>query len=178
MGGAAGFPSIFCYSSGKTNRFSMRRKGGDMRVGEFCSREVIFVGKDETIQEAARLMRKHHVGNVVVVEERGGARFPLGILTDRDIVVELVATEIALDAVSIGDAMSFELLTAREGDSLIEAVGKMQEKGVRRIPVVDERGALVGILAIDDLLEVISEQLSGLVKVIAREQEREREIRH
>ncbi|MBE0598072.1 MAG: CBS domain-containing protein [Desulfuromonadales bacterium] len=149
-----------------------------MRVGEFCSREVIIVGKDETIQEAARLMREHHVGDVVVVEEREGGRHPVGILTDRDIVVELLAAGIALDAVSIGDAMSFELATAREGDGLIETIGQMQEKGVRRIPVVDARGDLVGILAIDDLLEVVSEQLSGLVKVIAREQEREREIRH
>jgi CBS domain-containing protein len=149
-----------------------------MLVSEFCSREVIVVGKEETIQEAARLMREHHVGDVVVVEEREEERFPVGILTDRDIVVELVAAGIALDAVSIGDVMSFELTTAREEDGLIETIGEMQRKGVRRIPVVDARGALVGILTIDDLLEVVSEQLSGLVKVIAREQERERELRH
>jgi CBS domain-containing protein len=150
-----------------------------MLVSEFCSREVIVVGMEETIQEAARLMREHHVGDVVVVvEEREEERFPVGILTDRDIVVELVAAGIALDAVSIGDVMSFELTTAREEDGLIETIGEMQRKGVRRIPVVDARGALVGILTIDDLLEVVSEQLSGLVKVIAREQERERELRH
>lgn len=149
-----------------------------MRVGEFCSREVIIVDREETILEAARLMREKHVGSVVVVEERAGERFPLGILTDRDIVVELVATEIALDALSLGDAMSFELATAREEDELLDTIRQMQSKGVRRLPVVDGRGVLVGILSIDDLLELISEQLSGLVTVITREQEREREFRH
>jgi CBS domain-containing protein len=149
-----------------------------MRVGEFCSREVVIIDKEETIEEAARLMRTQHVGDVVVVEAREGEKFPVGILTDRDIVVELVAAGIALDAVSIGDVMSFELATAQEDDGLIDTIGQMQRKGVRRIPVVDTRGALVGILAIDDLLEVVSEQLSGLVKVISRGQERERELRH
>jgi CBS domain-containing protein len=149
-----------------------------MRVGEFCSREVIVVDREETIPAAARLMREHHVGDVVVTEERDGERFPAGILTDRDIVVELVAAGIDLNAVSIGDVMSFELLTVREDDGLIEAIGRLQEKGVRRAPVVDARGALVGILAMDDLLELISEQLSGVVKLITREQQKERELRH
>ena len=128
--------------------------------------------------EAARLMREKHVGDVVVVEERAGERFPVGILTDRDIVVQLVAAGIALDAVSIGDAMSFELATAREEDGLLDTIRQMQLKGVRRLPVVDAHGALVGILSVDDVLELISEQLSGLVTVITREQEREREFRH
>jgi len=149
-----------------------------MRVGEFCSREVVIVDREETIVEAARLMREKHVGDVVVVEERAGERFPVGIMTDRDIVVQLVAAGIALDAVSIGDAMSFELVTAREEDGLLDTIRQMQLKGVRRLPVVDGRGALVGILSIDDLLELISEQLAGLVTVITREQEREREFRH
>jgi CBS domain-containing protein len=149
-----------------------------MRVGEFCSREVVIVDREETIVEAARLMREKHVGDVVVVEERAGERFPVGILTDRDIVVQLVAAGIALDAVSIGDAMSFELATAREEDGLLDTIRQMQLKGVRRLPVVDAHGALVGILSVDDVLELISEQLSGLVTVITREQEREREFRH
>lgn len=148
-----------------------------MRVGEFCSREVVIVDREETIVEAARLMREKHVGDVVVVEERAGERFPVGIMTDRDIVVQLVAAGIALDAVSIGDAMSFELATAREEDGLLDTIRRMQSKGVRRLPVVDGRGVLVGILSVDDVLELISEQLSGLVTVITREQEREREIR-
>ena len=149
-----------------------------MRVGEFCSREVIVIGKEETILEAARLMRENHVGDVVVVEEREGERFPVGILTDRDIVVELVAAGIALDAVSIGDVMSFELLTAREEDGLLDTIRQMQAKGVRRLPVVDTRGVLAGILTVDDILELVSEQLSRLIKIITREQESERESRH
>ncbi len=148
-----------------------------MRVGEFCSREVVVVGKEEPIQEAARLMRRYHVGNVVVVEERVEGRLPVGILTDRDIVVELVAAGIGLDAVSIGDVMSFELLTVREEEELNDTIRRMQAEGVRRVPVVNGAGALVGILALDDILELVAEELSGLVRVITREQRKERELR-
>lgn len=148
-----------------------------MRVAEFCSREVIIIGKEETILDAARLMRKYHVGDVVVVEERMGKRFPVGILTDRDIVVDLIAHEIPFDAVSIEDVMSFELLTVREEDSLLDTINLMRDKGVRRLPVVDERGALTGIVTMDDMLELVTEQLAGLVKSVTREQQKERDIR-
>lgn len=148
-----------------------------MKVAEFCSREVVIVGREETILDAARLMRKYHVGNVVVVEERAGRRYPVGILTDRDIVVELIANEIPFDAVSIGDVMSFELLTVREEDSLLDTIKRMQDRGVRRLPVVDAHGALKGIVAMDDMLELVAEQLVGLVKSVTKEQQKERDLR-
>lgn len=148
-----------------------------MKVAEFCSREVVIVGREETILDAARLMRKYHVGNVIVVEERAGRRYPVGILTDRDIVVELIANEIPFDAVSIGDVMSFELLTVREEDSLLDTIKRMQDRGVRRLPVVDAHGALKGIVAMDDMLELVAEQLVGLVKSVTKEQQKERDLR-
>lgn len=145
-----------------------------MSVGEVCNREVVIVGRDASILEVTRLMRRHHVGAVVVSEERDGERVPVGIMTDRDIVVELLAEEVDLAAVSVGDAMSFELLTAGEDADLLETLGRMREKGVRRVPVVNRRGALVGILAVDDVIDLIAEQLSELVRLIATEQQRER----
>ena len=148
-----------------------------MSVGEVCNREVVIANREISILEAAKLMRKHHVGDVVVTEERNGEHVPVGILTDRDIVVELLAEEVDLNAVNIGDVMNFELVVAKEDDSLLDTIQQMQAKGVRRIPVVNQRGRLVGLLAMDDLVELASEQLSAVVKLIKTEQSRERKIR-
>lgn len=148
-----------------------------MKVGEICNREVIVVDREAAILEAAQLMRRRHVGDVVVTEEREGLRVPVGILTDRDIVVELLAEKIPLDALAVGDAMSFELLTVGEEEEVMDAIQRMRGRGVRRAPVVDPGGALAGILAVDDLIELIAEQLGDLVKLIGNEQQRERQRR-
>jgi CBS domain-containing protein len=148
-----------------------------MSVGDLCNREVVIVERHESVREAVRLMREHHVGDVVVVEERHGRRFPVGILSDRDIVVEVLAEDLAPEAVDIGDLMSADLLTAREGDALLDAIKRMKERGVRRLPVVDEAGALVGILALEDLIELIGEQLMDLVGLLNAELRHERQHR-
>jgi predicted transcriptional regulator len=145
-----------------------------MLVSEFCNREVVIVDRATTILEAAKLMRSEHVGDVVVTDQRDGRPVPVGILTDRDIVVELLAEEIALDKVSVGDAMSFELLSVKEQDGLHETIEMMSRRGVRRLPVVDDAGALVGIVTVDDLMELIAEQLSRLVRLVGNEQSGER----
>jgi CBS domain-containing protein len=146
-----------------------------MSVGEICNREVIVIDHLENITDAARLMRRHHVGNVVVVRTEGdGTRKPVGILTDRDIVIELLARDVDLDTLSVGDAMSYDLLTLNENDEADEAIKQMRAQGVRRAPVVDSEGALVGILAMDDVIELLSEQLSDLVALLKREQQVER----
>jgi CBS domain-containing protein len=148
-----------------------------MRVGEFCNRDVVIVDKDAQVLEAAQLMRTHHVGNLVVIEERGGKRIPVGIITDRDIVIEVVAKNITLDAVSIGDVMSFELTTVSEDDDIFDTVKLMRTNGVRRVPVVDKQGALAGILAVDDLLGLLEEFVGDVTGVIVREQAREQKVR-
>lgn len=144
-----------------------------MKVGEICNREVVVVDREAAILEAAQLMRRRHVGDVVVTEEREGLRVPVGILTDRDIVVELLAEQVPLEAVAVGDAMSSELLTVSEEEEVMDAIQRMRGRGVRRVPVVDHSGALAGILAVDDLIDLIAEQLSDLVKLIGNEQQRE-----
>ena len=150
-----------------------------MTVGKFCSREVVVASKDSTIIDVARLMRQHHVGDVVIVDSNGNGDQPkpIGIITDRDIVVELIACEVSLDAVSVGDAMSFELITARELDSIWETLHRLGTKGVRRIPVVNDEGGLEGILTVDDLLEMLAEELILLAKVPVREQMLEKETK-
>ena len=87
-----------------------------MTIGEFCNREVIISNREDSVLEAAKLMRKYHVGDIIVVEQRGDERVPVGILTDRDIVVELVAREVDATDVTVGEAMSNDLLTVNENE--------------------------------------------------------------
>lgn len=148
-----------------------------MRIGEVCNREVVVLDRQGSILEAAQLMRRHHVGDVVVTEEREGALVPVGILTDRDIVVGLLADQVPLEAVAVGDAMSPDLLAVSEEEEILDAIRRMRGRGVRRVPVVDRNGALVGILAVDDLIDLVAEQLGDLVKLIGNEQQWERQRR-
>lgn len=149
-----------------------------MSVGEYCSREVIVISKDESVQDAVLLMRQHHVGDVVVVENRDGAMKPVGILTDRDIVIELLAQNMALDTVRIGDVMSYELATINENSELLSALDMMKSKGVRRLPVTNQQGNLMGILTLDDLLELVAEQLNAMVNLNQLQKKHEMEHRH
>jgi len=148
-----------------------------MTIGEFCNREVIISNREDSVLEAAKLMRKYHVGDVIVVEQRGDERVPVGILTDRDIVIELVAREVDATGVTVGDAMSNGLLTVNENEQLTDLVQKMQGKAVRRVPVVDANGALVGIVTADDIIDLLAEQLTSLVGMVQREQRREQTTR-
>ena len=140
-----------------------------MTVGKFCNRDVIIAEKEQTVIEVAKLMRHHHVGDVVIVSSNGGKTKPIGILTDRDIVIELVACDVPLESVAVGDVMSYELVTAREDDSIWDTLQLMRAKGIRRVPVVNAADELEGILSIDDLLELFAEELNLLAKVPFRE---------
>jgi CBS domain-containing protein len=145
-----------------------------MSIGEICTRETVFTTRETTVATAARLMRHHHVGTLVVVEQmNGGRRVPVGIVTDRDAVVEVMATGLDPNAITVGDIMGPDLVTARESEGVLETMQIMRYKGVRRLPIVDKDGQLVGIVSIDDLLEVLAEEFSELAKIVAREQARE-----
>ena len=148
-----------------------------MSVGEVCNREVVFVSKDNTVVEAAKLMREHHVGALVVTESEEGRPRPLGILTDRDIVVEVIAEDLKIENLLVGDVMSFELATIGEDDGISEAIKMMKGRGVRRIPVLNSNGDLVGIFAVDDVIELLAEELSDIAQLLGHEQEREKASR-
>jgi CBS domain-containing protein len=145
-----------------------------MTIGEICTRVTVFTTRETTVGEAAKLMREHHVGTLVVVEQvNGGKRVPVGIVTDRDAVVEVMATGLDPNTITVGDIMAPDLVTARENEGLLETMQIMRYKGVRRLPIVGRTGELIGIVSIDDLLEVLAEELSELAKVSGREQARE-----
>ena len=148
-----------------------------MAVGEICNRDVVIAEKALSVVEAAQLMRKHHVGDLVVVEDKGGKTHPVGIVTDRDIVVEVVAAGVNPDALKVGDIMGPEVATVRESEGLFEALRYMCDKGVRRMPVVDSAGVLVGILTLDDLLSLLAEEMTELAKLVSHERQREAAVR-
>jgi CBS domain-containing protein len=148
-----------------------------VNAGEICNREVVIVKRDTGLVEAARLMREHHVGSLVVVLERDGKRVPVGILTDRDIVVAVVAKALDARTLTVGDAMSAGLYVVREQDGLAEVLRAMREHGVRRMPVVAADGTLAGILTVDDLMELVAEELGDFVRTVGHERLRETRLR-
>jgi predicted transcriptional regulator len=149
-----------------------------MTVGEICNRNVVVAPKTEVIVDAARRMRTSHVGDLVVVENRNGRHFPIGIVTDRDIVISVVAGDPDhINYLLVSDVMSDDLVTAREYETVEAALKRMEVNGVRRLPIVDAEGALVGILTLDDVLQYLTAQQSELVALVAREQRRERQYR-
>jgi len=148
-----------------------------MNAGDLCNREVITTTRDASIQHVASIMRDQHVGCVIIIEEIAGHISPVGILTDRDIVVEVLAQDIPVSNVNAGDVMSFALLKVNEDDSVSEVAVRMRARGVRRVPVVSPSGELTGILALDDILGHLSEELSLLATAIRREVEQESDKR-
>lgn len=147
-----------------------------MTVGETCVRAVVTALRSETIPEAARRMRDRHVGALVVVGEDD--RRPVGVLTDRDIVVSAVAqSPEKLTSLLVGDVMSTDLVTALPAESVTEALKRMRAHGIRRLPVVDATGQLHGLLAADDIVEVVSSELATMASIVTREQAHEREVR-
>jgi CBS domain-containing protein len=148
-----------------------------MNVGELCNREVILAYRDTRLVEAARLMREHHVGSLVVVVDRLSERVPVGILTDRDIVVAVIAKELDPRTLTAGEVMSRELFSVREEDGIADALRLMRERGIRRLPVLTHSGALAGIVTIDDLLELVAEELGDFVRTVDSERVRETRVR-
>lgn len=148
-----------------------------MNAGEICNREVVIAYREMGLTEAAKLMREHHVGSLVVVVERAKERVPVGILTDRDIVVAAVAKELDVRKLTVGDVMSGGVFVVREQDGLAEVLRAMREHGVRRVPVVTPSGALAGLLTIDDLLELVAEELGDFVRTVGHERLRETRLR-
>lgn len=144
-----------------------------MFIGELCNREVVFATREMGLPEAAQLMRKYHVGNLVVVDDVCGKRMPVGILTDRDMVIEIISQSLDFNAFTVGDIMSPQLFSVQEKEGVFETVLLMRTKGVRRIPVVDEEGELTGIVTVEDILDLLAEEITELAKVAPREQERE-----
>jgi CBS domain-containing protein len=145
-----------------------------MTVGEVCNRAVIIVKPDASVIDAVRLMKSYHVGDVVVVKNRDDRRIPIGIVTDRDIALSMADNARRVSYLRVEDVMSHDVVTSLESETVHEALKKMQSSGIRRLPVVNDEGALEGIVTFDDLIELLSEELADLAMLLDKEQKRER----
>lgn len=148
-----------------------------MRIGGIATLEAVHCKRETSVLEAALLMRKHHVGDLVIVDEVNGELMPVGILTDRDIVVSLVAEGLDSKSIEAGDIMSAELLAASEDADVHETIERMRVKGVRRMPVIDGSGRLLGIVSVDDLMQFLAEEMTELSRISLRQQSIEKQIR-
>lgn len=148
-----------------------------MNIGDICSRAVVSIGAGELVQRAAELMRQYHVGSLVVTEDANGGLGPVGIVTDRDIVIEIVAKNVDPGTLTVGDIMSEEPLIANEEDDVDEVLDDMRKEGVRRIPVVDENGAVVGVFALDDLLQIMATQMDLVAGIVGAQRGEESRMR-
>lgn len=148
-----------------------------MRVGDICTRRVLVASEDERILEAAKRMRDDRVGALVVVAMRDGCYVPIGMLTDRDIAIGKLWQPAFVGYLVVADAMSTDLVTVHEHETVDTALCRMAERNVRRLPVVESTGKLVGILTLDDVLAHPDERYSALVARVARVRRRERRNR-
>ncbi len=144
-----------------------------MKVGQYCTRAVKCISATQDVLDAARRMRDEHVGFLVVHEDGDPFRRPIGVLTDRDIVLQIIARQVDPASVAVQDVMSREPLVANETDDLNELMEAMRLVGVRRAPVVDQRGALTGVIAADDVVDVIAGLMCDLAGSIKSEQRQE-----
>lgn len=148
-----------------------------MNAADICNRIVVIVERGMAITEAAQLMRDRHVGCLVVVDETGAGRIVVGILTDRDIVTAVVAKALDPARLVVEDMMNSNMVTALESNSIKDLLSAMRRKGLRRLPVITPQGVLVGLVALDDLLAIMAEQLRDMAAIIEAEYLHERQVR-
>ena len=150
-----------------------------MNVGEICRRNVATVRPNDDLMTAARLMRERHVGYLVVVEPATAEKTwrPVGVLTDRDLVVSVMAREADARALRVEDVMSRKPVVVMMSDSVAHAVQEMRRIGVRRMPITGDLGELVGVISLDDVVEALAAQLRDIAGSIRTEQVIEKSMR-
>jgi len=140
-----------------------------MRIQDICTHRVATIGAGDSLIEATAVMRERHVGNVVVVEEIDDKRKVVGIVTDRDLIVSVVAAGLSPETLLVSDVMSKPVYCCGGTQDVFDAVAIMREQGVRRLPMLDEQGSLAGIIAADDIWIALSNQLKILGEITVRE---------
>jgi CBS domain-containing protein len=149
-----------------------------MHIGEICTTSVIYCTRDDSVQDAALKMRQHHVGDLVVIDQPDDEKLPVGIVTDRDIVVSVIALGLDPASLLVGDIMSDDLDTCAMADDVYETIERMRLRGVRRMPVVDDGGRLAGVVSADDLLGFLAEEMGELARIAPHQLAQERRARH
>ena len=150
-----------------------------MKIGTICQRLVYTTRASEDVSHAAKVMREKHVGYLVVVAPDNCGTFTraVGVLTDRDIVMTVVAKDLDARLVRVGDIMTPNPVTAAESDSMESALRKLRQFGIRRLPVTTSAGELVGVVACDDLLKVLADDAHDMVTAMRTEHQIEASTR-
>ncbi|MDO5532988.1 CBS domain-containing protein [Sutterella sp.] len=141
-----------------------------LKVIDMAVHQVATIGPEKTILECASQMRREHVGSLVVTGEDNR---PLGMITDRDITIEGVARGLDLAKVTVADLMTTPVVTSNEREGMVTALARMRENGIRRLPIVDDTGRLVGVLTSSNLIKELSALLDSLVRTISSSKTRE-----
>lgn len=144
-----------------------------MNIGEVCSREVYIFKAEEPLSNAVAEMMKRHIGAIVVVETEPDRVRPVGIVTDRDVIRGQISLKKELSTLTLGEVMTSAPLTVTEATGIPEAIERMRARGVRRAPVVNDSGDLVGIVSLDDLLPLVAEELDALARLVGNQAGRE-----
>jgi CBS domain-containing protein len=137
-----------------------------MTIASICTRTVVTVDAGATLTDAARRLREHHVGALVVTHATPDGNAVAGVVTDRDLAVEVLARGLDASAVQVGALVRGPLVAVPEDASLADAVAQMQQHGVRRLLVSGAQGQLVGVVSLDDVLGAYAEQLGALAQVV------------
>lgn len=148
-----------------------------MKLKDACVIEAVCCLPDITIDAAARAMRQNHVGDLIVVDDADEEREPIGILTDRDIIVEVIALGRDPATVKVNEVMTKNPVIASAAEDTSTALERMRSQGVRRLPVVDDGGFVLGIITLDDLLRVHAEEGAAIAQVVSNAQRRESRTR-
>jgi len=148
-----------------------------VQLKDLLSYEVVCCTAESTAAEAAQLMRERHVGDLVVVQENGNGRQPLGLVTDRDLVVDVMARRLDPTAVRVSTLVRTPVVIAQEDEDSADVIERMRMHGVRRIPVVGEGGAVVGIITSNDLLRALNTEVATLLDVVQKGQRNEQHRR-
>jgi signal-transduction protein with cAMP-binding, CBS, and nucleotidyltransferase domain len=144
-----------------------------MGIADFCTREVVTCGRRTSALELARIMRDRHVGDVVIVETVEGGLRPVGVVTDRDLTVQVMARGVSPEECVAEDLMDEDVHTAVGSESTYDAIWHMRSQGIRRLPIVDAHNRLMGILTADDVTEFLAQELSALARIPLRQASRE-----
>jgi CBS domain-containing protein len=145
-----------------------------MLLKEICTTDVVYCDRKATLAEVARLLRGRHTGDVVVVDDPGGERQPVGLLTDRDIVVKALGANLDPATTTAGQLMHTPLISAGEDEDSSEALSRMRMHGVRRLPVTSRGGRLAGIVTLDDLLRLVVADAQTLLDIMDKGRDVER----
>ena len=142
------------------------------QLKDFATSIVAVVEPETSALVVAKIMRQHHVGALVVVDATLKTK-PIGIVTDRDLVLELMSQGLDPVVFTAGDVMTVDLVTANPEMDALEAIQLMKKHRLRRLVVVDEEGRLMGIITMEDMLELLTRELADLTAGLSGARDRE-----